>query len=194
MAKPIMGMIPPGGWHYFEGDVKLEAPFLLELYKLVENYRVENKLPQGDVQGDVDAQICGRSPHACHNIDSLTINVVSVAPATPSALLREDIQVWANNLLQSSTPYTFVGDDEAERRAKICNVCPQNANWQSGCSSCVATVQRVTAAVRQAKDTFTTPLVGGCNKLRHDNRTAVFLEKEYLSKASDLPAHCWINY
>lgn len=186
-------MIPPGGWHYYEGDVKLESQFLLDLYTVVENYRANNGLPQSDVRGDVDAQICGRSPHACHNVDSLTINIVSVAPPSPGALLREDIQTWANNLLQSSSPYTFVSDDEAERRAKICNTCPQNANWRGGCTSCIASVDRVTAAVRQGKDTFTTPLVGGCHLLRQDNRTAVFLEKEYLSKASDLPAQCWIN-
>ena len=50
MAKPIPQWHPPGGFHYYEGDVKIEARTLEKLYETVESYRAENYLPSGDVR------------------------------------------------------------------------------------------------------------------------------------------------
>jgi hypothetical protein len=184
-------MIPPGGWHYYQSDVRLESWSLDNLYKVVENYRAENSLPVGDVEGDVNAQICGRSPHFCHGVDSVSINFTSTRAVDATTELLNDIQTWAKNLLQSNTPYSFVTEEEAERRAQICLKCPNNANWRGGCSSCINTTDRVCASVRQAKETKTSPILGGCHVLRHDNRTAVFLDKEVIALAEDLPEGCW---
>jgi hypothetical protein len=53
MAQPIDGLIPPGGWHYWQGDVKLDAYSLENLYKVVQDFRAENHLSIGDVHGAV---------------------------------------------------------------------------------------------------------------------------------------------
>jgi hypothetical protein len=81
----------------------------------------------------------------------------------------------------------------AEVRAKTCLACPNNVNWRAGCSACINALDRMCANVRQARDTASTPVVGGCAKLRHDNRTAVFIDRDEFTTASDLPAKCWLN-
>jgi len=193
VAKPINGMIPPGGWHYFQGDVRLESWALPELYRVVQNYRAENALPSGDVEGDVNEQLCGRNPHYCHGVDSLTINMVSVNPATAVEELMNDIQTWAKNILASNKPYNLVDDAEAARRARICLHCPKNANWRGGCGPCINSTDRLCASVRQARDIADTPVLGGCHILRHDNRSAVFLEKDLFNDNAELPNECWIK-
>ena len=193
MAKPINGMIPPGGWHFFQSDVKLEAPTLDDLYLVVQKYRAENGLPVGDVTGDINSQLCGRSPHYCHGVDKVTVSITSVDHPTAGSQLMNDIQTWARNLQQSIKPFALVSDDEAEARARICGQCPNNAQWKGGCSSCVVSTERMCASVRQARDTHTSPRILGCHVLRHDNRTAVFIEMDALSSTSNLPDHCWVK-
>ena len=193
MAKPINGMVPPGGWHYFQSDIKMVADSLDDLYKVVESFRAENSLPVGDVKGDVDNYICGNHPAYCHGVDELSINVVSRHAATRSGELLQDVSTWANNMLRSKEPNTLVQDEEAERRAKICQACPHNVNWRSGCISCIVSADRISASVRQARDTNTSKKLGGCHLLRHDNRSAVFFEKENLATTGDLPTNCWLT-
>ena len=62
VAKPIIGMVPPGGYHYFQGDVRLHADTLIDLYKKVSNYRAENALPENSTKDDVDNYVCGQFP------------------------------------------------------------------------------------------------------------------------------------
>jgi hypothetical protein len=101
MAKPITGMIPPGGWHYMEGDVKLTSHSYETLLTTVENYRAENHLPIGDVDGDVNSFICSNWPNFCHGVDMVVVS--SVNPPTSKTELLNDITVWAKNILNSSS-------------------------------------------------------------------------------------------
>ena len=191
MARPIIGMIPPNGWHYHQSDVRLTGHDYYSLKKAVENYRAENNLPAGDVESDLNSYICSNWPNYCHGVDMVTIT--SVNPSTPATDLLNDITTWAKNLLESKTPVAFVTDEVALNRTKVCLDCKHNANWRSGCSSCVISAERLCASVRQARDNKQSPVLGGCAMMRHDNRTAVFLEKEMLAKSSNLPHNCWLN-
>ena len=191
MATPISGMIPPGGWHYRQGDVRLEAVTYEMLIKTVENYRAENNLQQGDVVGDVNSYICGNWPHFCHGVDS--VSVISHLTPTAASQLLADVQSWARLLLNSTKPPPLVLDELAEARAQICAQCPKNLNWRSSCASCVASVDRLSAGVRHGRDTKTSANLGGCSVMRHDNRSAVFLDRDVFLKASDLPTECWVN-
>jgi hypothetical protein len=116
MAKPIWGFTPPGGWHYYESDVRLDAITLDGLYETVTNYRAENHLPLGDVEGDVNSFLCSNSPSHCHGVDMVAIT--SVAAQTPAAELLQDITIWARNLAGSKNQHLLVSDDLAEQRAK----------------------------------------------------------------------------
>jgi len=191
MATPILGMLPPSGWHYIEGDVRINGVTYDSLIQNVEHYRAENHLPSGDVEGDVNSFICSNWPQFCHGVDMVAIT--SVNPETDTMALLNDIQSWAKNLQQSQEPINMVTDELAEARAKTCRNCPENVNWRGGCSSCISTTERLTAGVRQGRDTASSAVLGGCKSMRHDNRTAIFIDKDQFLKATNLPANCWLN-
>jgi hypothetical protein len=191
MPKPIVGIIPPGGHHYMEGDVKISGSSYKNLLENVTNYRAENYIPVGDVEGDVTNYICGNWPHFCHGVDMVV--VTSVASPTARTELMNDISTWARNILYSTERNQLVSDEVAEERAKICRNCPNNVNWRGGCSSCIAATDRICASIRNARDTKSSAVLGGCKLLRHDNRTAIFFDKEKLAESNDLPNFCWLN-
>jgi hypothetical protein len=191
MAKPIEGMIPPSGWHYYQSDVRLNGNNYQDLLKVVENYRAENNLPSGDVEGDVNSYICSNWPNFCQGVDMVVITSVN-APTATSELLN-DIQTWARNLQQSNRQLLMVTEEEAERRAKICRGCVQNVNWRGGCGSCIQATERISASVRQGRETPSSEVLGGCLLQRHDNRSAIFFDKDEFYKATNLPDNCWLN-
>jgi len=191
MPKPVLGVVPPGGWHYYQSDVKLIGYSYPNLLKVVEDYRAENHLPLGDVEGDVNSYICSNWPKYCHGVDMVTIT--SINPVTATGELLTDVTTWAKNILQSTDPHPLVTDELAEERAKTCRACPQNVNWRGGCSSCIAAADRLCASVRQARDTASSAVLGGCALMRHDNRTAIFLDRSVLQRATNLPEFCWVN-
>ena len=184
-------MVPPGGWHYIQSDVRLSGFSYENLLKVVEQYRAENHLPIGDVEGDVNSYICSNWPKFCHGVDM--VSVTSVAPLTPTSELMQDIGVWARNILHSTEPNPLVPDDLAEERAKICRSCPENVNWRGGCSSCIVATDRLCASVRQARDTASSAVLGGCRLMRHDNRTAIFLDRSAIQRSANIPNNCWLH-
>jgi hypothetical protein len=191
MPKPIEGLIPPGGHHYMESDFRITGSSYKNLLDNVTSYRAENHIPVGDVEGDVTNYICGNWPHFCHGVDMVV--VTSVSSQTASGDLMQDIGTWARNILHSNKRINLVSDELAEERAKICRQCPNNVNWRGGCSSCIAATDRICASIRNARDTKSSAVLGGCRMLRHDNRTAIFFDKETLSASNDLPDFCWLN-
>lgn len=191
MAKVILGMIPPGGWHYFDSDAKLKGHSYEDLLKVVENYRAENHLTVGDVEGDINSYICSNWPNFCHGVDMVV--VTSVHPESAQQSLLNDITTWARNLLNSKTVNNLVSDELAEERAKICKGCQHNKNWRGGCASCISAADRISASVRNGRDTKSSTKLGGCSIMRHDNRSAIFFDKNKLSQATSTPDYCWMN-
>lgn len=191
MAKPIQGLVPPSGWHYYDGDVRLNGYSLDNLYEVVRNFRAENHLPQGDVEGDVNSFLCGNFPKYCHGVDMVV--VTSVVPPNRQSELLTDITTWAKNTLSSNQKIRYVSDELAEARAKTCLNCTKNINWHSGCGSCIAAADRLSAAIRQGRDTHSSKVLGGCAIMRHDNRAAIFFDKEHFVKPQSLPEICWLN-
>jgi hypothetical protein len=191
MPKVIQGMLPPGGYHYIDGDVKITGRTYENLIENVTSYRAENHISIGDIEGDVINYICGNWPHFCHGVDMVV--VTSVKTPTNASDLMNDISVWAKNVLHSTKRNNLVSDELAEERAKTCRICPHNINWRGGCSSCVAATDRICASIRNARDTKSSAVLGGCRVLRHDNRSAIFFDKDNLSVSNDLPDFCWLN-
>ena len=183
-------MIPPGGWHYYQSDTKITGYSYADLLKSVESYRSENHLTSGDITGDVNGYICSNWPQFCHGVDMVAITSIDAQTATGD--LMNDIQTWAKNILQSQEPHPLVLDALAEQRAQICRRCPSNVNWRGGCGACVASTERVCVSVRQARDTASTPVLGGCALMRHDNRTAVFMDRNQIQRSTNIPAECWV--
>jgi len=184
--KPTIGMFPPSGWHYEQDGVRIDASGYDQLLIAVETFRANNNLPQGDVEADVDEYICSRWPHFC----GIFTHVASEEKKIP-ALLLDDVRVWSMNLL-GGEGYNMVSDELADARAAICEQCPNNTNWKSSCRTCVSTVERQLATVRQARDVYHSANLGGCSVNRFDARTAVFLDAENLTPAAGLPDFCWL--
>lgn len=191
MAKVIIGMVPPGGWHYYDSDAKLTSHSYEGLLKAVTDYRAENHLPIGDVEGDINSYICSNWPNFCHGVDMVV--VTSIHPETKQQTLLNDITIWAKNILNSKTANNLVSDDLAEQRAKTCKSCQYNKNWRGGCGSCVSATERISASIRNGRDTRSSSKLGGCELMRHDNRSAIFFDKSKLSQATSLPEHCWMT-
>jgi hypothetical protein len=191
VAKPINGMVPPGGFHYFQGDVKITGENLGDLYRAVMAHRNQNEIPSANTVEDVNNYLCGQWPDFCHNVDMVSVQLIPQSINVKQLL--DDIQTWAKNILSSQSPHPLVGDELAETRSQICGRCPNNVNWRGGCGSCVVATDRLSASVRQARETASSSVLGGCNILRHDNRSAVFMQPEDLAKSSDLPSYCWLN-
>jgi len=191
MPKPIIGIIPPGGHHYMEADVKITGSSYKNLLENVTNYRAENYIPVGDVEGDVTNYICGNWPHFCHGVDMVV--VTSIEQPNQQTELLTDITVWAKNTLTTNKRIDFVTDELAEARAKVCAKCPKNIKWRSGCQSCITATDRLSVSIRQARETKTSRSLGGCSIMRHDNRSAVFFDKNNFNKPQNLPAKCWLN-
>lgn len=148
-------------------------------------------MPINDVHGDVDSYICGNFPRNCHGVDSVV--VVSVDKPNRQSELLNDITIWAKNLLLSQKQIKMVSDELAEARALTCLSCPKNIVWKKGCSSCITATDRLTASIRQGRDTLSTKKVKGCATLRHDNRAAVFFDKEHFEVTDNVPQNCWLK-
>lgn len=191
MATPIIGLVPPGGWHYYTSDVKITGSTYPDLLKNVETYRAENNLQSNDVAGDVNSYICSNWPTFCHGVDMVAVR--SVNAPTPSSELLNDIQTWAKNILSKNTVTQFVTDETAQARAITCLDCPNNVNWRGGCSSCINATDRLSASIRHGRDTKSTPVLGGCSLMRHDNRSAVFFDRDTFYPSANLPSNCWLN-
>lgn len=186
--KPIEGMVPPGGWHFIDQGVTLTGEDFESLVRTVQKFRVENGYIVGNVAGEVTTYLCTRAPRYCHGTEHLK---PSTAPM-PLNNLMDDVGQWARNLLYSKTKYALVNDTDAENRAVTCARCPNNLPWTGACSSCVATVERNSAAVRQGRDTPTSRILGGCSKMRFDNRSAVFINSDTFTDKPALPENCWL--
>ena len=184
--KPTIGMFPPSGWHYEQDGVRIDASGYDTLLIAVETFRANNNLPQGDVEADVDEYICSRWPHFC----GIYTHAAAEEKKIP-ALLLDDVRIWSMNLL-GGEGYNMVSDELADARAAICEQCPNNTNWKSSCRTCVSTVERQLATVRQARDVYHSANLGGCSVNRFDARTAVFLDAEALTPAAGLPDFCWL--
>jgi hypothetical protein len=57
----------------------------------------------------------------------------------------------------------------------------------------VAATERISASIRNGRDTRSSSKLGGCELMRHDNRSAIFFDKAKLSQATSLPEHCWMT-
>tara|TARA_R110000868_G_scaffold73521_5_gene213208 strand:- start:5312 stop:5851 length:540 start_codon:yes stop_codon:yes gene_type:complete len=178
-----------------QGDVRIDAPTLKDLYDVVQKNRFDNGIPVGDVTHDVNSQLCGRFPRNCKGgeivSESLTLSMSD--GVSPLDKLIEDATGWAINFVKRVEPFALLPDAHADSRAAICERCPANKSYRGACPTCVANLVRNSALVRQGRGTKLTEKLGACAILRHDNRTAVFLSSDALSTSQDLPERCWLK-
>lgn len=202
MSRIIEGMILPGGWHY-KDSTGYRIPYTGELpnpkavVDAILHYRLENGLPAGNPEQDMEAYVCSAFPRWCAGEAdrSNTFMDNTVASSRPSTLRFVDIiSLWANSLYGTAGKLSLVPLREAEQRAEICKGCPQNTIWENSCPPCVQSAQRLLSIIRQGKDVQQLNELHGCKCHGFCTRTAVHLEREHLPPvANDAPSACWLR-
>ena len=164
MLIPNTSVVPPGGFHYTEThdgiSIKIESDSVEATAEALLRYRVNNGIPPGDPQKDVFDYICKNWPHFCHNTDPY--NKTVGREQSPDENLSRRMTVWMTKLWNSG-PDNSVTQAEAERRAAICAVCPQNQDYRpGGCGGCIDGIERLGFTWRRNRTTTLDAKLSGC--------------------------------
>lgn len=194
----IESIVMPGGWHKPEKDRlgrDLPQPIRADTYKkLVEavvKFRVDNVIPVENAKQEIDEYICTNFPHMCHSVIGAEVEVsVDHHPSSYKTLTDQMIQ-WLDTQVEHHSAESLELKQEAMRRAEICLKCPYNVKWNSGCGSCSEAVSRLSTILRIGNDVPKGYKLKACQILKHENRSAVWLRPDKISKSLDLPQHCW---
>ena len=177
--------VPPTGWHFMEGDVRLEAPIPDELEIVIADYRRVNGLPPGDPHIDLINYICTNFHDHCGKSFVSAESAVG-KPQRPRLLDR--VAAWAITVWRHGK-LAYVSQEEARRRAAICVECPRHGSWDH-CTTCGALIkdtQSMCAHLRAGRDRL--PGLMGCHEGGFDCSAAVWLKG--VTTGSDSPANCW---
>jgi hypothetical protein len=202
------GVIPPGGWHFVEQGIRLEGESRDALIKTLHDYRLNNALPIGEPERDVDTFICTSFPNLCGGNVSRTLDAdepTKVYGVPVRRRISERVGSWTANRYSKLGSIHTVEREEAERRSNICINCPQNDNkWREkvtkDCPPCKERLERLDSTlfqVRQGKSVVREKLLGACTCAGQDNATAVWLPAKQLQHArhylNDLDPTCWMR-
>jgi hypothetical protein len=204
-SRVIPGILPPGGWHYVHienGQIQYRIPHVSELPSLnavvdaITHYRLENRLPVGDPQGDYENWLCSTHPRFCreHLFEANHISANLTAPAGQRHVDR--INGWANSLYAAVPKLKMVPMAEADQRAQTCLQCPLNVQWEGECPACVTSAQRLLLIIRQGRDSHYGKKLHACSGTGMCTRTAIHIEREHFppqSTYASLPEPCWLK-
>lgn len=185
----------PGGWHFMATPtLRIDAETFPELITTLERYRISNNLPIGDPLADIESYICTTFPHSCHSVMGATVTaVVDVGTVNPRRNLLDRIILWFELQMSKLGTDVIVLQGEAERRAQICMRCPENKEWKTGCGECTSNIDRLSKLVRSGHALARDRKLKACSVLGQENRAAVWLKRDRLSSADNLPGHCWLR-
>ena len=87
-----------------------------------------------------------------------------------------------------------VDDDEAERRASICSVCPHNSELTIGCSSCMQILPKIMGMIKGRTTSYHDQLES-CDRCSCALKAKVWLPMNVLSggRALTLPKECFMK-
>ena len=187
------GTMPNGGWKFRASpDVTLTAPLKSMLLDAIVRWRVENSVPVGSPEAELDAQLCAENPRFCHAED----RDYSVPP--DQNLLIERMAGWADRL-KSAMPaggFRLASDSVTAARVSRCQGCPRDKPANPSCPACADALESVYSRMRNHRPR---PANGGaraCEVMSWDNFTAASLSREYVEPVEDqkkfLPVHCWL--
>jgi hypothetical protein len=183
----------PTGWHYMQPvsynarGQRIEASSYKELYKLVENWRVQNGIEVGDVKRDIDDYICNTYPHQCGKTYGVAQHKQQ---GRPGQKFVDKISNWLLEMTKRNPSVLLQA--EAQKRADICAQCPLNQHYENKCGACMSNITRLGTILRKNNNLSIAPSLHGCNVLNQDNKTAVWLDIYGDGIANtQLPEHCW---
>lgn len=185
----------PDGWHFIqEGQFRIDAGSYKDLLDAVQNWRIQNSRPVGDVDGDVIDYICTKFPQQCQMTPAVVAQAVQIFRQVGQRFVDAIIE-WAHRVRGNPIVQRIETDREAERRGGICLNCVHNKEWENSCPNCVTEANRLLVMIRRNKDLAPSlaKRMHGCKIQNHCNRTAVWLPKEVFIPSPELPPHCWLK-
>ncbi len=189
--KISRSVVPTGeGWPYIENGRKILGGTFDELVKNLTNDRIANQVNLGNPEQDIEAQLCERFPANC-----FASGPELPSPPSKARTFRERVTAWAANRYSKAGAITLVEQDEADRRAAICQECPANQNWKTHCQPCIESTERTLLLIRQNRKPSLAVL--GCAIAGHDNTAACVLPEDALRHRNkyltELTPQCWMR-
>lgn len=184
---------PPGGWrfkHLDTGYISTGTTFQ-QLVQKVAQYRKNHKVPAvsegyARLSDEIEADICA----SLDPTDQATYCDTKFRPLTgihwrEVARFLHTLAAWV------SAGFKKVPQDEAERRAAICVVCPLNVGM-AGCAICRTSLKAGRDALMQATTSQDAKLEA-CGVCGCDLKTSVHVPINVLRSAGELnyPEWCW---
>lgn len=179
---------PPGGWRYEQPETGyvMRSGSLRGLVALVRAHREGNGLTVGDPEQDIHEWLCAMHPEICRR---------ETAIIEKPGIGFSDVQAFVatvTELIKRKGDRSFVGKDEAERRASVCITCPHNKSLP-GCGPCKGIASLVTLNRETSKDdSLKQCAICGCFLA-----TKVHLDRDLIreTQAKDyvFPDWCWLS-
>ncbi len=178
-------MIPPNGRKFRERDGSVHRGNSWEhLRKVVEAYRLRAGRPVGDVWTEIQDQICGAAPGFCREV----ADGPDVKQGTPFNGKILQWLAWAIGRKRVNA-WKAVTEEEALRRAAICQGCPKQRGLSQVCGQCIKDVNAARLVLRDGVPSAHQNL-HPCAVLKEDCAASVHAELTP-SNNPELPAHCW---
>lgn len=173
-------LYPSGGYFFVDTDgARIFGDNWPGVIERTRRYRERQGRPVGDVEAEVTAQACARTPSICHTVGTIEKNARVVAS------LKGRVLRWFRDL---GLEHQFVTPETWKARATICAECPHNKPLPGGCATCRAAVAELRKKIldRRPND----GRLNACEILGEDLPTAAHLEKPAVDNPG-LPARCW---
>lgn len=179
-------MYPPGGRVFTEGDGTLHrADSWRELFEKIRRYREVNKRDIGDIEREVSAQLCAKSPSLCRQPSP------AYTPRHHSQTHNQRVLQWYSVILSRKRVNAIprVEDSVAADRAVICSKCPLQRGLNAACEGCIASVKTSRKAILDGKASQHQNL-SPCAALGEDCTVSVHIQQPPLAEPN-LPENCW---
>lgn len=188
---------PPGGFTYTQPETRTRLSSddsLNELAKLMAEHRQYKGLLRTAVEEceiDAQRQICAGMPPGICSAESGE-NYEPIEDLTRTGLTFEKIEAFSAAVFKWVRDGAgFVDQEEAERRAKICQGCPFNKNpGGCSCSPLWAFINQLLPARRKIDNLFVCA-VCGCSLQAAVLAPMVVLEAADKGRDLTYPGHCW---
>lgn len=193
---PKTSVIPPGGFHYIEKhggiEIKIESSSHHAVAEAVLKFRLNNGIPPGNPQKDVNDYVCKNHPHFCTQTDEPYLS--GAAPLSREQHLSRRVAEWMVSLFKLGSDNETT-QTRANERAAICAACPLNKDYVPGaCGPCVESTDRLSFIWLRNRKTPDDAKLGGCTAIGQLNRSAVQASTLPPLQPGDvelLPTACW---
>lgn len=165
---------------FFEGTLRFTGRDWAELIQKVTEYRKRAKLPPGEPEKEIYAQVCQRNPSGCRETGPI------VRPKLLSGRLSGRVLEWLSRQRREE----FVDDSTAIARADICAACPRQGGWQNECGACSSNANRLKDLLFDGRPQRLSEALLGCRSLGEDTRLSVWLNQTPVDRQG-MPEKCW---